>query len=97
MTPARVRAVVKKVRLDPGWSVRVDHAGDVEVVADVADAWHPRRKPVDKPHAYVVNPTRFRSTFALLSSVFDAYQRLKFHECGEWFRYRGRRPFLSGH
>jgi hypothetical protein len=97
MTHARIRAVLKNIRYKPGWTIRLDHAGDIEITADVMDAYHPSRKPIDRPHAYVVNPHTSASTRVLLARIFDACQRLEFHECGEWFRYRGTRSFLSGH
>ena len=93
MTRAKITEMLKHVRYKPGWKFRLDHAGDIEITANVPDAYHPRRKPIDPPHAYVLNVDQTRGTKVLLEKIFDACQRLEFHECSEWFKYRGRRPF----
>lgn len=93
MTRSRLKEIVRRIRYKPGWKIRVDDAGDVEIVAQVPCAYHPSRRPVDPPHAFVTNARVILSTRVLLGEIFDACQRLEFHETAEWFRYRGRRPF----
>jgi hypothetical protein len=96
MTPARLQAIVRRVRYKPGWTIRVDSSGDVVVTARVADAYYPGCEPVDPPRSYVVVHASVMSrwtTATALERIADAIQRLENHEFGEWFKYRGRRTF----
>src|SRR5512147_2563101 len=93
MTRTQIKTVVKHCWY-PGWKIRIDDEGDIEILAaNVMDTDHPHRKPSDAPHAYVVQPWRFRKPGSLVAAIFDACARLAFHEVQESFRYRGRRPF----
>lgn len=96
MTRAQVVRILKQVRYKPGWKIRLD-GDDIEVTANVTDAYRPRRKrkPIEQPHAYVVDATKYLSDDALLERIFDACEQLEIHECTEWFKYRGRRPFYQ--
>lgn len=92
MRRAEVIRTLRGFRYKPGWSVRLDESGDVEVTARVPDAYHPGRRV--ETHAYVVDPlARGWGRRELMRRVADAIWRLEHHEFGEWLRYRGRRPF----
>lgn len=93
MRRAQVAEIVKRIRYKPGWKIRVDDTGEIEIVAHVKDAYHPGRWPVNQPHAYVVNPQTARTESALCGRIFDACQRLEFHEVTEWFMYKGKRIY----
>lgn len=94
MTRRRLASIVKAIRYKPGWTVRLDE--DIEVTANVPDAYRPRRKPIEQPRAYVVvTPGRLArwNERVVTSLIFDAIQRLEFHEVAEWFKYRGKRIY----
>ena len=98
MTLARVRAVVKKIRYKSGWRFRVETSFsrrviDIEITADVLDAYHPSRKPIDPPRAYVTDAHDVPDADTLLKKIFLTCQRLELHECAEWFTYRRRRLY----
>lgn len=91
MTAEKLKHIVKRVKYKPGWKFRIDD-GNVEVIANVPDAYHPRQKPVDPPHAYAIIRKGLTEK-EIIGKIFDACQRLEFHECAEWFKYKGRRPY----
>lgn len=96
MTPRTLKRTVRGFRYKPGWRFSIDDSGDIEVTANVADTYHPSRKPLDPPHAYVVvTPAKLArwSEADVLDRVADAVQRLENHEFGEWFRYKGVRVY----
>jgi hypothetical protein len=97
VTPARLKTIVRQVRYKPGWNLQVDRdSGDIVFLAGVYDSYHPRRKPVDRPQAFIViTPRKLKglTTAKLLEWIHDMCRRLEFHEVGEWLKYRGRRPF----
>lgn len=96
MTRQRLREIVRGFRYKPGWRFRVDGSGDIEILANVKDVYHPSLDPLDPPRTYVV-VTKYKlerwRTRDVIERVADAVQRLENHEFGEWFRYRGRRTY----
>lgn len=94
MKRSEVEAITARVRYK-NWEIRVDQSGDIEIAANVKDAYPPYRRlrGANRPHSYVVDPQTARTESALTGRIFDACQRLEFHEATEAFLYKGKRIY----
>lgn len=91
-----IPAIVSRIRYKPGYTFYVDDSGDIVVRAMRPNAYPrgPRRVPV---FGYVIEPWRYRTEQHLLEQVREAIESIDRHEQAEWFKYRGRRHFYTGH
>ena len=92
MTRKEIEAILSRIRFRPGWTFRLDDAGDIVATAKVRNAR--RRHPSTvRVRGYAVNAVRCETEAAVLAHAYDAASSILHHEASEWFRYRGRRPF----